>query len=452
MAIQNHKILEGDYTGRDVASAPDRLTGTAAENKATFDRLAKGVSVPRFNSLIDELAGKGADTLVSSDTVKKIRINPDRALEVTYDNVIWETTASSGHVIVDPNGNPLPQRTRMKFTGSAVTDEGGVTVVAGIKGDRGDPTAVNGKTGESITLTAADVGAANPNLLMNGDFKIWQRGENLANLTWNKYGPDRWATDLSGTGQLSAEKTAVGAKFTLAGTNSWYGIHQTAENFLKLAGKTVTASIRFKTTCVSTQSTIDIYDGISHLLGYGLLHSNWQTVTVTAALSASMTTLSVGIGLAGAAGDVVEIEYAKLEIGSAATAFCPRLIAEELALCQRYFRKSYNLNVAPGTASSVYGIEVKVLPSDTIANGQNYGKVEFGGSMRVSPTVTIYPFTTPSNTGRVSGPAGGDLAANSGAVNWAGETGFIVCNNSGGSLATNGNSVIFNWIADAEIY
>ena len=39
MAITDLKIKSSDYTGKDVASAPDKLTGTAQENKAVFDRL-----------------------------------------------------------------------------------------------------------------------------------------------------------------------------------------------------------------------------------------------------------------------------------------------------------------------------------------------------------------------------------------------------------------------------
>ena len=41
MSIENLKITAGDYTGKDVAAAPDRMTGSAADNKAVFDRLIK---------------------------------------------------------------------------------------------------------------------------------------------------------------------------------------------------------------------------------------------------------------------------------------------------------------------------------------------------------------------------------------------------------------------------
>jgi hypothetical protein len=43
----------------------------------------------------------------------------------------------------------------------------------------------------------------------------------------------------------------------------------------------------------------------------------------------------------------------QLEVGSVATPFERRLYGTELALCQRYYEKSYEQSVVPGTASSV---------------------------------------------------------------------------------------------------
>ena len=66
MAISDHKIKESDYTGRDVVSAPDRLTGTPRENKLVFDRLTKQIIIPALNALIDELTGSGASSVGTS--------------------------------------------------------------------------------------------------------------------------------------------------------------------------------------------------------------------------------------------------------------------------------------------------------------------------------------------------------------------------------------------------
>ena len=66
MAISDHKIKESDYTGRDVVSAPDRLTGTPRENKLVFDRLTKQIIIPALNALIDELSNSGAASVGTS--------------------------------------------------------------------------------------------------------------------------------------------------------------------------------------------------------------------------------------------------------------------------------------------------------------------------------------------------------------------------------------------------
>lgn len=55
MALTDHKITDGDISTNGVQSAPDKLTGTAAENKAIFDRLIKNVVQECLNGLIDEL-------------------------------------------------------------------------------------------------------------------------------------------------------------------------------------------------------------------------------------------------------------------------------------------------------------------------------------------------------------------------------------------------------------
>lgn len=73
------------------------------------------------------------------------------------------------------------------------------------------------------------------------------------------------------------------------------------------------------------------------------------------------------------------IEWAKLEEGEVATPYVPRLYAEELQLCKRYY---YVTNSSKGTADGyVMGI------SD---NGQSLAQIfEFPVEMRVRPTVTI---------------------------------------------------------------
>lgn len=55
MDIDNLKITDADYYGKDIAGLPDTIAGEAANVKARFDALVKDVVAPRFNDLIDDI-------------------------------------------------------------------------------------------------------------------------------------------------------------------------------------------------------------------------------------------------------------------------------------------------------------------------------------------------------------------------------------------------------------
>ncbi|MBR5485983.1 MAG: hypothetical protein IKV41_05680, partial [Oscillospiraceae bacterium] len=57
MSIQDKKISESQIITSGVSAVSDRLTGTAAENKALFDRLIKEAVAPSINGIVDELSG-----------------------------------------------------------------------------------------------------------------------------------------------------------------------------------------------------------------------------------------------------------------------------------------------------------------------------------------------------------------------------------------------------------
>lgn len=79
----------------------------------------------------------------------------------------------------------------------------------------------------------------------------------------------------------------------------------------------------------------------------------------------------------------------QLEVGSAATPFERRQFGQELALCQRYFFKTYNTSVAVATAAS----DGQFF---TIANngGTAFATCSFAVDMRATPTVVLYNSTT----------------------------------------------------------
>lgn len=148
------KITETELNENGVIAAPDILTGTTQENKAVFDRLIRSIVAVVFNQLVDDLEAAGVEQAVllpeNAAGFKYLRLNADKVLEVSTDGKSWQATGSSGHLILDPDGVALPQRSRMQFTNGTVEDKDGVTVITGVKGDTGDtgPQGEKGDTGE----------------------------------------------------------------------------------------------------------------------------------------------------------------------------------------------------------------------------------------------------------------------------------------------------------------
>ena len=186
------------------------------------------------------------------------------------------------------------------------------------------------------------------------------------------------------------------------------------------------------------------------------LTTSWQRFTATVTVGSSATQLGfyfafTPTGTAGA-NDWFEITGIQIEVGSVATPFrrAGGTLAGELAACQRYYEKSFNVATAPTTATSQGYVTGKVA-SNTVANNERYGYTFFKVSKRSQPTITIRPYTTPTNTGRVSNTSGTDLGANSGVAISNEENGFGVYNNSGGTLTTDNLAVIWHWEANSEL-
>ena len=118
---------------------------------------------------------------------------------------------------------------------------------------------------------------------------------------------------------------------------------------------------------------------------------------------------------------------ADLQIKSIATPFEFRPFAVELALCQRYFQKSYNYNVAPGSANAD-GRLVAYSSDTNCACTVTYPVV-----MRDTPTGVLYG----GNTGTINAfNTGGELTNYINTTNifimpTAKSVMFIACNKGG---------------------
>lgn len=219
-------------------------------------------------------------------------------------------------------------------------------------------------------------GLSNPNLLINGDFRVNQRGQ--TSYTTLGYTVDRWRTATEGT---TVDVLDKGVRLNGTSSNN-YNFYQFIEDYKSLAGKIITFSLKF--TNNTDRIRLRINDGVGNTGSvYSTDTSGILTVTRTIADSPTQLRCIVQLETTGSSMSVDVIE-AKLEIGSIATLFSPRPYAEELAMCQRYYQNCrINIAVLANTATALY---------------PNIPLIQ---TLRTNPTVTIT--TMPSLRGNGSG-------------------------------------------------
>ena len=69
MSLSNYKLTDTAIAQKGVVAAPDKLTGTAAQNKAVFDRLIRESVKELFNGLIDTLASEDGAAEVGTTAI-----------------------------------------------------------------------------------------------------------------------------------------------------------------------------------------------------------------------------------------------------------------------------------------------------------------------------------------------------------------------------------------------
>ena len=177
-----------------------------------------------------------------------------------------------------------------------------------------------------------------------------------------------------------------------------------------------------------------------------------DNLTVTFWTSAGTTISGLGYPAVGIQNVTIDTWGWQIEAGSKATPFqtasggSPQA---ELAMCQRYYAKSYESATTVPTNSSAGGLNFANAGATT-PNLTYLTTVRLPVSMRTAPTVTIYSYTS-SQTGRVSDGAGTDLAAGSGGLNLIANQIFTVQNNSGGLIAAAQGGFVFHYAASAEL-
>ena len=161
---------------------------------------------------------------------------------------------------------------------------------------------------------------------------------------------DRWL--LSSDADTQLDVLDNGVRMTIKSLGTWYNFSTRFDykDFKRLVGKTLTLSFKLLTP---TTKVNQIYamchntENSHYYLEYGLIHEpDFYKDGPILFISKSFTIdqiysdgyIELGIQMTGNVGDNIEIEWAKLEVGEAATQFIPLPYGEELALCKRYYQ------------------------------------------------------------------------------------------------------------------
>jgi hypothetical protein len=285
------------------------------------------------------------------------------------------------------------------------------------------------------------------NRIINGDMRIDQRNAGASG-TANAYTVDRFgyygAAASKGTWQQNAGSVTPPAGFTnylgftsssayTVGAAEQFNLYQPVEGFnvADLAwgtanAKTVTLSFWVRSSLTGTFGGA-VYNNVpnrSYPYSYTITSANtWELKTIVIPGDTSGTWLTTnGVGLylnfclgagstvsstagswaagrydsatgatsvVGTNGATFYITGVQLETGSVATPFERRSYGQELALCQRYYEKSYAIDTKPGTVTTS-ATTVAVFP----AAYATYFVCSFQVSKRTTPTMTAYSPTS----------------------------------------------------------
>lgn len=192
------------------------------------------------------------------------------------------------------------------------------------------------------------IGAGRRNLLINGSFRVSQRGDytSASTMTHNVYMLDRWKNAAGVASTIQDLGGYVEIKAAAASGASTVRISQLIEDLYLLEGQTVTVSCEMKSN--SPNGRLMMHNG--SWVAADATHSGngeWESLSFTTTMPDALTVTSVQVGIDGnvsanvpiAVGDYVQVKNVQLELGKVATPFEHRSYGEELALCQRYYTK-----------------------------------------------------------------------------------------------------------------
>ena len=377
-------------------------------------------------------------------------VNPTRALEVAGDVVCAGTLSA---------GNPLMFRNRI-INGDVKIDQrngySSTTSTTGVSttfvGDRWN---VQNQTQSATAITTQVVSSPGTNPPAGYALKITAPGSTISQTTSTGYGlyqaiegynilDFNWGTSYGSPATFSfwVYATNTGTySFTMRNSASTY-------TYAGSIGITATNAWQYFTYTIPpppTGSAWNTTNGPGISLTILLLNASSGSNFATAGSWVSGNKydgVSGQTNFFATTGNIIHITGVQLEKGLVATTFEVRPYATELALCQRYYQKTYNMGTAPGTSVAGVGAIVVTASSSTIVPG-----VQFRATMRAAPTIVMYnPYSTTSGVIGIYSN-GFDTGAATADVSTIGDSGFRYV----AVTVTSGVIYQYHYTANAEL-
>nr|DAP74307.1 MAG TPA: hypothetical protein [Caudoviricetes sp.] len=231
---------------------------------------------------------------------------------------------------------------------------------------------------------------SNPNLLINPDFKINQRGK--SEYAYQNAGTQQYTVDRLRVSFLNVKTTSNGVILSASGTNSTGGYAQQVlksavegETLLTFKVSAVVGTIQFKNLDESSNG------GALNVTAngtYQIKGTNTRRIYINVLKGASCN-----------------LEWMKLEQGSIATPFIAPNSAKELVKCKQFYNHIYFFHVFySGTANFDYSFShviqgMRTKPTVKLAQSSSSGLSKYSASVNTDSGLTVITTATTSKVG-----------------------------------------------------
>ena len=443
-------LTAGNLSGTIPSAVLGNSTVYIGTTAVALNRASGAISLTGTN--IDGSAGS-ATTATTATNATNIAITDNTSSSSTYYPAM--SVASSG------NNPATTSSTKLSFVPST-----GILSATGFSGP------INGSIGATTPSTGVFTNVNTPNTfgfknrIINGAMVIDQRNagasQSITVAGGNVYTIDRWQASVGGatvTGQRVAGSGSNQYNYRFTGaastTQIQFGQKIESNNCYDLAGTTVTLSANLANSLLTTVTWYAFYANATDTWT-----TSTQIATGTFTVNSTLTQYTTNISLPAAATTGIQILFlvgaqtsgtwtignVQLEKGSTATSFDYRPYGTELALCQRYYEKSFDMGTAVAQNSGTYN-GAAVAPSPGALSGMSFSDTRYKINKRTASTVTFYNPAAANAFARDQN-AGVNCTATSAWM--AGESSFaITASTPVGSGVT--NRVAVHWSADSEL-